>query len=357
MWQVSAEKVLAAQRRLAFAKGTLSYRLGENSLMWEFGFDGGHALFLKHTKSIRERAQLEVVQPGAADFFDWADANGDGRISFTEASMVVEFLGAHAYRAERWPERLGVWEKHCALHGVDPSLGPTRAELAVALASNYMRRIFELPPSNPHAAVSVRSRHAYAGWMRLLAEASKGGRVHAMEPMARLEAMQPGAAAFFNWADADGDGYITFEEVSAVLDFLGTFLPKKYPGRSILSKLRPARTPMEDSPEFRNCAPIELDPWLQSELVHRIESNSSERQQYYEVVCPRLNADPSLGLTPGQLADLLAHPGLVDGRRYMQTLLTCGRHLRDLLEDDKIKLHAGWGRAVAEASIGGKCPQ
>jgi hypothetical protein len=41
------------------------------------------------------------------------------------------------------------------------------------------------------------------------------------EPVSDLDSVYPGAEAFFAWADKDGDGYISFEEAQAVIDFLG----------------------------------------------------------------------------------------------------------------------------------------
>ena len=50
-----AEKVLAAQQRLAFAQGALSERLGgDTSPLWEFGWDGCHEMFEVHARAIRE---------------------------------------------------------------------------------------------------------------------------------------------------------------------------------------------------------------------------------------------------------------------------------------------------------------
>ena len=53
--QVVAEQVLAAQQRLAFAKGALSERLGaDTSPLWEFGFDNCHEIFEVHAPLIRQ---------------------------------------------------------------------------------------------------------------------------------------------------------------------------------------------------------------------------------------------------------------------------------------------------------------
>ena len=53
--QIVAEKVLAAQQRLAFAQGALNERLGgESSPLWEFGWDGCHEMFEEHAKVIRQ---------------------------------------------------------------------------------------------------------------------------------------------------------------------------------------------------------------------------------------------------------------------------------------------------------------
>ena len=52
---IVAEKVLAAQQRLAFAQGALSERLGgDTSPLWEFGWDGCHEMFEVHARVIRE---------------------------------------------------------------------------------------------------------------------------------------------------------------------------------------------------------------------------------------------------------------------------------------------------------------
>ena len=52
---IMAEKVLAAQQRLAFAQGALSERLGgDTSPLWEFGWDGCHEMFEVHARAIRE---------------------------------------------------------------------------------------------------------------------------------------------------------------------------------------------------------------------------------------------------------------------------------------------------------------
>ena len=53
--QVVAEQGLAAQQRLAFAKGALSERLGsDTSPLWEFGFDNCHEIFEVHAPLIRQ---------------------------------------------------------------------------------------------------------------------------------------------------------------------------------------------------------------------------------------------------------------------------------------------------------------
>ena len=53
--QIVAEKVLAAQQRLAFAQGALNERLGaDTSPLWDFGWDGCHEMFEKNAKLIRE---------------------------------------------------------------------------------------------------------------------------------------------------------------------------------------------------------------------------------------------------------------------------------------------------------------
>ena len=53
--QIVAEKVLAAQQRLAFAQGALNERLGgESSPLWEFGWDGCHEMFEEHANLIRQ---------------------------------------------------------------------------------------------------------------------------------------------------------------------------------------------------------------------------------------------------------------------------------------------------------------
>jgi hypothetical protein len=52
--QVVAEKVLAAQQRLAFAQGALSERLGgDTSPLYEFGWDGCQEMFEAH--AVRKR--------------------------------------------------------------------------------------------------------------------------------------------------------------------------------------------------------------------------------------------------------------------------------------------------------------
>lgn len=53
--QIVAEKVLAAQQRLAFAQGALNERLGaDTSPLWEFGWDICHDMFEINAKLIRQ---------------------------------------------------------------------------------------------------------------------------------------------------------------------------------------------------------------------------------------------------------------------------------------------------------------
>ena len=109
--------------------------------------------------------QLEAVKPGAASFFQWADADGDGRISFEEASAVIDFLGQDACgKRELWSDRRSMWGRHCEEQNVDPSLGPTPAQLGAALADFSDRFDKEGDPYKLRA-----------GWTRVVAEASKAG--------------------------------------------------------------------------------------------------------------------------------------------------------------------------------------
>eukprot|EP01044_Picomonas_judraskeda_P005866 COSAG03_NODE_571_length_6898_cov_13.957641_1_plen_146_part_10 len=62
--QIVAEKVLAAQQRLAFAQGALNERLGgESSPLWEFGWDGCHEMLVDTTA---EPARLQTQNTGAS---------------------------------------------------------------------------------------------------------------------------------------------------------------------------------------------------------------------------------------------------------------------------------------------------
>lgn len=170
--------------------------------------------------------ELDTVLPGAEAFFAWADSNGDGHISFDEACAVLDFLGRdlvnHGAEKHLWiPERReDLWNEWMCDddYGIccDPTLGPNREQFRTGL--NFV--------------VRCRWKGTYVpafnrAWSRLLevagSDMSPPGEVG---PTLALDELKPGLEAFFAWADKDSNGHISFNEASAVIDFLGPEIMK-----------------------------------------------------------------------------------------------------------------------------------
>eukprot|EP01045_Picozoa_sp_COSAG04_P012319 COSAG04_NODE_825_length_10050_cov_15.525676_3_plen_393_part_01 len=177
-----------------------------------------------------EDRQMEQFKPGAATIFRWADANGDGLLGFDEVAAVCEFLGDKGLDEDCPVNLFSYWTGQSSWR-LNPLEWNSKYKGAIKRAGGGSE-VMSRPGLTPKQFVAVLQADAaemfgsneydvQKAWDLCVAEASKGGKVPTRSDEQLLREAKEGAAAIFNWADTDDDGYLASADVQGILAYVG----------------------------------------------------------------------------------------------------------------------------------------